>query len=248
MSEKREYEDKLPEGDIVERSKFVRWLDNFWYHYKWHVIIVTFFVTVIAICTVQMLTRERYDTTVTYSGPYRMSNEERAEFERLMDSLCPEDYDGNGERNVQYVIYQIYSESEIMAEKESVEAAGGQYQMNTQYNQSEYNGFNTYVLSGECSVYMVSPYLYGILRDGGRLKDLSAVLGDGLPVGVDGYGFGVRLGDTEFYKYNPAVQMLPPDTVICLLAPTVAGSSSNPEQYDVSVGLFRAIVEFKVAE
>lgn len=240
--------EKLPEGSIAERSKFIGWLDNFWYHYKWPTIITAFFLTVAIICTVQMFSREKYDTTVTYSGPYRMNSEERADFERLMDSLCPEDYDGSGEKNVQYVIYQIYSEDEIMAEKESVEAAGGQYQMNTQYNQSEYSGFNTFVMSGECSVYMVSPYLYNTLREGGRLKTLESVFGKDLPAATDAYGCGVRLGDTELYKYNPAVQMLPADTVICLLAPTVVGNSSHEGNYARSVALFRAMVEFKVAE
>lgn len=248
MNTQNDRYEKLPEGSIAERSRLIGWLDNFWYHYKWPVIIATFFLTVVIICTVQMLSREKYDTSVVYAGTYRMNSEERVDVERLLDSLCPEDYDGDGKKNVQYIEYQVYSESDILAEKESVEAAGGQYQLNTQYNQSEYNGFNTYVMTGECSVYMVSPYLYGILREGGRLRALSSVYGEDIPIGADGYGYGIRLGDTGFYKYNPAVQMLPEDTVICLLAPTVVGESSKEAKYARSVAIFRAITEFRVEE
>lgn len=248
MTDKLEYGDKLPEGSIAERSKFIGWLDNFWYHYKWPVIIVAFFVTVITVCTVQMLSRESYDTAITYAGPYRMNEEERGDFERLADSLCPIDKDENGDKNVQYVAYQIFSEEEIRAEQEKAEAQGQQYTVNTQYNINEYNSFNQYVMSGECSVYMVSPYLYGILREGGRLKALSTVFEDGLPAGADEYGYGVRLGDTLLYKYDAAVQMLSPDTVICLLAPTVLGASSNEASYNASVELFRAVADFKIAD
>ena len=251
MTKKREYEDKLPEGSIAERSKFIGWLDNFWYHYKWPVIIVAFFVTVISVCMAQMLSRESYDTTVTYAGPYRMNDEERADFERLMDSLCPTDRDGNGEENVQYVSYQIYSEEEIKAENEKAEAESQQYSVNTQYNISEYNGFDDYVKSGECSVFMVSPYLYRVLREGAKgklLKSLSDLYGENLPVGADEYGYGVRLGDTQIYKYDAAVQMLSPDTVICLVNPMILGTSSNEENYAASVALFRAIVDFEPAD
>ena len=35
-------EDKREAGEIVVNNRFLTWLDNFWYHYKWHVIVSAF--------------------------------------------------------------------------------------------------------------------------------------------------------------------------------------------------------------
>ena len=46
--------DKLEAGDIKAASPALRWLDNFWYHHKWKVIIISFFVVVFAVGIFQM--------------------------------------------------------------------------------------------------------------------------------------------------------------------------------------------------
>ena len=42
-------------------SKVLKWLDNFWYHYKWVAIIVTFFLVLGIILIVQLVSRENYE-------------------------------------------------------------------------------------------------------------------------------------------------------------------------------------------
>ena len=249
LTPEERYGTERPEpADIVETSKVMKWLDNFWYHNKWTVIVVTFFLAVLIIGTVQMLSREKYDITLTYGGSYRMNNAERAAFESLLDSLCPDDYDGDGDKNVQYVIYEVYSEQEIMDAKEKAEEEGAQFVLNTKYNQEEFSGFNSFVMTGESSVYIVSPYLYGQLYNGGRLKDLGEIYSSEKPQGILDDGHGVRLGDTDFYKYNAEAQVLSPDAVIRLLSPTVWGKSHDDEIYAQSVEFFDAIVSFDVIE
>ena len=49
-------------------SKFSKWLDNYWYHYKWHTIIVSFFLIIGIISTVQIFNKESYDAYVMYVG------------------------------------------------------------------------------------------------------------------------------------------------------------------------------------
>ncbi len=41
-------EEKLEPGTLTTNSRVLKWLDNFWYHYKWHTII-TLFVAVVVI-------------------------------------------------------------------------------------------------------------------------------------------------------------------------------------------------------
>ena len=247
--------DKLQAGDIVAASPALRWLDNFWYHNKWTVIVVTFFVAVLLIGIVQMVNRPKYDTSVCLASPYKMNKEERAELEKLMTRICPEDFNGNGEKLINIVEYQIYSEEEFESEAERYEAmtdeAGNpdQFQINRKFNTDEYNNFNNFTMTGETSVYILSPYLYTILVSAERLKPLSEVYTDGtLPEGALPDGFGIALKDTDFYKYNPAAQVYPENAILCLHKPTLAGRSKNEARYAEDVAFFKAIADFEVRE
>lgn len=241
--------DKLEAGDIKAASPALRWLDNFWYHYKWTVIITVFFVAVAVVCLVQFFTRPKYDTSLAYATHYRMNNQERADFEALLNRICPEDFDGNGEENVNLVVYQYYSDAEYESEVEHYKAQGEVFEINKKYNIDEYNNFNTFTLTGETSVYILSPYLYNLLMTADRLKPLSEVYPDGnLPKGAMADGFGIQLSETDFYKYNPAAQAIPDTAILCLHRPTLAGRGKNAELYGDDMAYFRAIADFKVKE
>ena len=247
-SQAREPE-KLEAGSIVEASPTLKWLYNFWYHYKWPVIIVTFFLTVGIICLVQYLTRPSYDTSITIACPYRMDNEERADFEALMESFVS-DFNGDGDKLVNVMIYQIYSEGEYLAEKESIEAVEtGWFDLNRQFNVEEYNNFNRLTMTGENSVYLLSPYLYETLRQANRLKPLSEIYPDGtLPVGAREDGYGINLSETDLYKYYPAAQVLPDSLILCAHRPTLKGAASNEAIYANELTFFRALADYKVLE
>ena len=241
--------DKLEAADIKTASPALRWLDNFWYHYKWTFLITIFFISVGVVCLVQFLTRPKYDTSVAYATHYRMNNEQRAEFEALLNRFCPEDFDGDGEKNVNMMVYQIYSDEEYESEVEAYRERGDEFQLNTKYNQDEYNNFNSFTMTGETSVYIISPSLYALLRDGERLKPLSELYPDGyLPKGALADGFGIQLSETDFYKYNPAAQAIPNTAILCLHRPTLAGRGKNEELYGRDVAYFRALAEFEVKE
>ena len=244
--------DKLEAGSVVDASPTLRKLDNFWYHHKWTVIIVSFFVAVALICVGQLVTRPKYDTSVCLASTYRMDKTQRAELEKVFIRICPEDFNGDGEKLVNLVEYQIYSEEEYLAEAESYAAvtdAEGEtdaFQINRKHNSDEYKNFSNYTMTGETSVYILSPYLYENLRDTDRLMPLSEVYGDSLPGGALSDGFGVALKDTDFYKYNPAAQIYPENAIICLHRPTLAGRSKKEARYAEDVAFFKAIVDFKI--
>lgn len=248
--------DKPEARDIMESSPALRWLDNFWYHYKWTVIIVAFFVTVAVVGIVQMVNRPQYDTSVCLASSYKMNKEERADMEALLERICPEDFNGNGEKLVNVTEYQVYSEEEILAEMERYEAMTDeegnpdQFQINRKFNVDENNNFIAFTKTCETSVYILSPYLYGILKDGNRLKPLSEVYPDGsLPTGAMEDGFGIALKDTDFYKYNSAVQVYPENCILCLARNSeVMGRSSKPELYAQDVAFFKAVADFEVQE
>ena len=242
--------EKLEAGSVVERSPLLRWLDNFWYHHKWTVIVTVFFAVVLIMGLVQILSKDAYDVSLTYGGSYRMNDEERVEFEAVLNSLCPEDYDGNGKKAVQYMIYEVYSEKEILKLKAEAEEQGQDFVFNAKYNQDEFDNFTAFAGTGECSVYFLSPYLYEVLKASDRVLPLKELYGEQpLPEGALEDGFGVALKDTDLYEYHSAVQTLPEDTVVCLLRSTVWNmSGSREEAYRHAEALFRALVEFDVVD
>ena len=78
-----------------------KWLDNFWYHYKWPTIIVTFFAIVAIICFSQLATKEEYDAFCVYlgDGSGSITATDRNEILSKLRSLT-DDNDENGTVNV----------------------------------------------------------------------------------------------------------------------------------------------------
>ena len=242
-------DDKLEPANIEETSPVMKWLDNFWYHYKWTVIVVVFFIAVITIAVVQFVTAPDYDIHIVYAGYYRMDSEERAHFEDTINGICPRDFNGDGEKLVNIRDFQIYSEQEIIEEQSRYEAESDHFEINRKYNADEFNSFSNYSLTGESSVYIISPALYENLKSANRLAPLTDLYaGEKLPAGAMADGFGIALGETDFYRYNPSAQMLQKDLVLCILRPNLVGANSENEAYGEAVEFFRAIADYRVKQ
>ena len=231
-----EKQNKYDSTEIVSENRAYNKLQNFWYHNKWTVIVVTFFVVVIAVCTLQMFGKDKYDVSIVYGGTVHMEADERAAFVGALQSVLPEDYDNNGTKSVGLVEYQIFSEKEIYTEVEK-EVDGELVTVKEpvialNWNTEQYSSMQSAVSkTGEYSLCFASPYVYDKLLKGYAVE-----------------GKTVRLGDTDFYLYNEAVQVLPADTVVCLLRQFAIGQSSKDEIYHRSAALFDAIVAYDVAE
>ncbi len=243
------HEDKLEAAPLTKTSKTLRKLDNFWYHYKWTVIVVTFFVAVAVVCVVQLVSRPKYDTSIVMATSYRMDGEEYADFESLMKSLLPEDFNGDGKKQVNVVVYQYYSPAEIVEMNAAAEQESDVFVINPQYNNAELNAFTNFTMTGETSVCIVSPDIYARLCEKDRLLPLSEMYAaDAMPVGTRADGYGIDLGVTDLYRYTSAVSVLPEDSILCLLRPTVGGHSSHKEAYEHEKQFFRALTDFTVAQ
>ena len=109
-------EEKYEGSEIV--SPFMKKLDNFWYHYKWHSLIALFFVLVITVCSVQMCTREEYDIHILYAGPddvKKTADAGLSDYRILYASLklAVGDYDESGEVNPDLQTLFLPSAAEI---------------------------------------------------------------------------------------------------------------------------------------
>ncbi|MBE6589223.1 MAG: hypothetical protein E7643_03510 [Ruminococcaceae bacterium] len=256
MSEYRN--DKEAAGEIAVRNKFVAWLDNFWYHYKWYVIVIAFFVLVFTVCFVQCVQKEDVDVPVVFAGAYaaaseedyRWTEEKRNEIEEILEGLLEKS--GVPGQSVGFLTYDVFTEEELRDkatekptnENETGEFSNSYYNTLKQNNLSEINSLTSYMGTGECSIYFVSEYVYTEKGMKNEMMPLSRVFGEEIPVGAYDE-CAVRLGDTELYQYYDAIRMMPADTLIVLRPAWVMGASSDAETYADYTALYRAIVEFK---
>ena len=214
-------------------GKLYLWFDNFWYHHKWKTLIIGFFAVVILVCTLQMCGKEDSgDINVVAVGPYNFISEDSGitDLKNCLATYLPADFDGDGVKKVDIVSYTVYSEEQILALR------GQDVFVNTANNKDEYDNFYSYVQTGEASILLLDPWLYAEMQ--GKLIDLHALLGytpTGAITSVDEQGnafcYGVRLGDTALYRENSSMQVLPSDTVICLVTPLFIGKNSDEAEF-----------------
>lgn len=207
-------EEKLSENKItLKENKFLKWLDNYWYHYKWPTIAVAFFAIVISVCLIQSITNDEKDILITYAGPTALKADEKLDIERVLSEELPEGFGNKGtEGEAGLISYIIYSKEQI------VDMHSKEEYVDADFNAKEYSTLNSQYKTGNGSIYLLERWLYDELvasdTNGERLKPLKEIFGYVPECAIDKYA--IRLGDTELYKNSPELQVLPADTVIFL--------------------------------
>ncbi|MBQ7347055.1 MAG: hypothetical protein IJW55_03785 [Clostridia bacterium] len=240
-------QEKNTAGEIVVKNRFLTWLDNFWYHYKWPVIVIGFFVFVGIVCFAQCSTKETGDVTLAYAGNYTLSGEERERVIDVFNAVAPEkEKDGRtAQMEVLLTDYSVYTEDELRPQYTDAQGNVDLYAFNNakQVSNDNLTTFGTYVMTGEAAVWLVSEYVY-------EQRNLAAVavplseLFETLPESACN-DYAIRLGDTALYKYYDALKVLPADTLIVMPHSYVWGASSDAEKYEEFKAMYYAIVNFQ---
>ena len=241
--------DKMPSADIKIENKFTKWLDNFWYHYKWPMIGIVFAAFVLIVCTLQLCERESSDTFVMYAGPDTFTEEEKFNnIKGALKAVLPEDFNGDGEKVVTFVSNFIMSEEEIKKAKAEREAEGyADFYVDTGLISNNKKNFDNLIMAGEYSVCMLSPYLYESVKESDAFVPLDEIFDYEIAGAIDECG--IKLSETDFGRYFPGVNTLPEDTVLCMrrMSPlsTIINKGTTEKEYARSMKLFCAIVEYK---
>ncbi len=244
----KEREEKTEGGEIVIRHPALVWLENFWYHYKWTVIVIGFFVAVFAFCFSQCASKTQSGVKLALAGGYSLTGEEQAALTEVLEAVVPDKVSGD-KTDLTLNIFSFYTEEELTArctDPETGKLKVSLYNNAKSVNQDQLTNFTTYVKTGDSAVWFVSPHLYG--KEGLDLAQRAVALSElfeATPQGaVDGYA--VRLGDTEIYAYYDALKVLPADTLIVFPhSLALWGESSNEETYEQFKAIYRAIINFK---
>ena len=245
-------QEKLQSTDIklTSSNKFLNWFSNFWYYNKWKVIVITFFAVVLIVGIVQMATKEDPDIEITVATHTIYHQEEVDALESTLKGLLSADVNGDGKKKLQLNLYKIYSESELKAanEAETDKAGNPVIYADEAYNKAQIEQYNGYIMTGQCSVMIISEYLYNELvnrrAEDVLLKPMSEIFGENMPSGVTDDGYGIKLKATGAYKNLDAFRFLPDDTVVCIMRPFVMNGNRGEEKHEAAVECFKNIVEF----
>ena len=88
---------------IEANGGFQHWFVNvFWYHYKWGVLVAVAAIGIVGFIVFDSLRQVRYDTTVIIATEYSVDPEELDALDRVLRPVVG-DLDGNGQVNISYV-------------------------------------------------------------------------------------------------------------------------------------------------
>ncbi|MBE6689071.1 MAG: hypothetical protein E7588_07325 [Ruminococcaceae bacterium] len=223
-------------------TKFQKWLDNYWYHYKWPTIIGSLFALFIIICTVQMFSKKAPDAHIMYAGPASVSFTSLDEIEQSFNDIISADLNGDKRKIIEYVEITLNDRVKITEEGELF----SEYiNNNLDYKGSMLERYNAEIAFGDSVIYLLSPGIYQDLKSNGQLVPLVAerLLYDIPDNAFDEYSF--KLSDMDIYRL-PGLCMLPEDTLVCVRNPDkrLQVAKISDQAFKNNVQVFREMVNY----
>lgn len=248
-------------NEIKRPTTFLKWIENFWYHYKWHTIIALFFAVLLIVLIVQIAGREKYDISVIYCGPEKLDGEDLEKISAAFSEIMDEDYNGDGKMNAitfgEYILSpeqqkELAEEADRLNDELSQGSDDGGKKVEyvflytAQDHNAALNNVTTLVTTGEAVICLMDKYTYDIFNDNGAFASLSDVLGYKPEYALDDCS--VYLKDTDFGKYfKSSFDLLPDDTILCIRKKATVGVSRGfDEVYAAHIEIFERIFEFKM--
>ena len=219
-------------------------IKNFIYYYKWHILIIAFFVSVISVMVHQMMTREEYDIRILYAGQKIFSESELTAVPDALTQLG-EDYDGNGVKTAQMFDLIIMTDEEL---NEAYEMGYNPYYLNGSTVKENRETLTFHAMANEFTLLFLSPENYNLLRNHNMLVKLADLgYGEELPAAaMDDYA--VLLKELDASVFFSGIGCFPDDTVMCIkrISESKDGKSKADKLQQDHIDLFKKIVAFKL--
>ena len=200
-----------------------KWLENFWYHYKWRTLLALLLIVLLVVGIVSIVNKQNYDGNIMIVG------------NQFITKVMIEDINKS--------FKQLVNEKDIINFSQLYYDPTNQdnYQANEMARQTLATmAVQSYYL------YIMSEDVYLMYRESGVFEKLTNVFEKIPDSAYDEYA--IRLSDTSFAKHNAGVDNLSNDMVICLkVVPyTRTNSAKRTEQkaYDYHKDLLIKIVEY----
>ena len=232
--------------------KIFKWLDNFWYHYKWVTLVTAFFTVTLSIIIIQMITKTNPDSNILYGGPAVLTANQTKEIENAFNALLPEDFNGDGEKITSLQAITLMTKEQIAkAEAEAAENSSV-FVYNPQSLENNKTSFSTQLFSGEYVICLIDPEQYKNAYKAGGFAPLSELFGEN---NIPEYAYddcALLLSETNFSKFFTAMSVFPDETLICVRkmssVSAIKGKSKAEREYNNQLRLFYSIIAFTPPE
>ncbi len=226
-------------------KKVLKWLENFWYHYKWHTLIIGFFAVILVVGIFQMTKKTDPDISMLYAGPAILTEQGLDELERTFASVLSSDSNGDGKKIVKAVGVTLLSDEQLAEKKAEAEAEGESLYYNVSLRSSAFEQIKSWLITGEMLLCLLDPYVYDQFVDYGLFMPLSNLLDEIPASAADDYS--IRFSETEFGRFYSDLAPVTDGLLLCLVNPTVlAGDKTEGERYQAHVTLLKEILAFTV--
>lgn len=225
-------------------QKIKKWLENYWYHYKWTTIVVAFLVLVLGIGIFQMCSKEDYDIDILYTGPAMLSEDQKRDLASAFASVMSDDFNGDGQKTVLINNITVLSDEQIAEKEAEAKAESDRLYYDYQARETSISQVTTLISSGETVICLMDEYMYNKYVSEDAFVPLKELL-DSVPEGAhDEYS--VYLMDTPFGQYFSACKALPADTLLCVRKSSIFtnGRKEAEEQYALNIETFKRLFSF----
>lgn len=202
---------------IQENGGFQHWFVNvFWYHYKWRLLVAVAVVGIIAFITVDALRKERYDTTVVIATDYFVDDTTLDALDAVLKPAV-KDTDGNGVVKIKYAVLYV-GDTEV-----------GRQNQERMYLYLTQNDVGLYLMSDEISTAYTDPVLE-YFTDSLSRYDLPFDEANPVRCSLEGNPVLAECGMEHIYlSINDFT--------------TVDGSSTASDTLEMAVGMANALIE-----
>lgn len=173
-----------------------KWLENYWYHYKWATIISAFFITVAVICIVQISSKKNYNIYIRYVGDSVITGTQYDDMTGALEKIVSGDKKDSV--NFAQVAYISDEDNPYKNEKNAV----SRETLSSMLVQPYY-------------IYIMDLTAYNDYKDSGVFAPLSSIFEEDVTdISYDEYA--LYLSKTEFLKNAPGMEWVEEDTVIVI--------------------------------
>ena len=234
-------ENTNPHESRIEGRKISR-AENFWYRHKWHAGLTLCGIAIAVVVLIQIITHVKPDLYIMYTGPAAIVGNRYDKMEAAITSVM-EDTNGDGKTAISFADNTYLSADQIDAKKA---ATSGTFRFDYQSNNAAFQRYTTEITAGKHMFVMLDPALHDQMASAGAFVPLDEIFGGEIPASAYG-DYGIRLGDTEFYKSDPDINFLPADTVLAVRIPAALDFKSDEKKAEYAEPykeLLRSIAEY----
>lgn len=209
-----------------------KWLENYWYHYKWHTIIGIAVIILVAVLIAQLIGKVNYDALFMYVGNDDISATEHSEIVKSLEKVCG-DTTENGKIEINFS-RTAYVADISSATDAQINASGADF-LSTMLHQPYY-------------IYFIRKDAYEQHKD--AFVPLSDIFGENIPDSAYD-DKGILFSKTDFCGSNSVYGCLSDDVVIALKEKpyifSIFGGQKKAEEksFLAHLEIFKAIVLYE---